>query len=116
MSYPRRIGSLQWGRIYNYLSEFPDIYVRNEEHCRRFVEAVFWIARSGSQWRLLPKEYGNWNTVYRRFSDWTNKRIWHKMLYYFQSDADMEYIMIDSTILRTHACATPKKTFKNEKD
>ena len=116
MSYARRIGSLQWGRIYNCLSEFPDIYVRNEEHCRRFVEAVFWLARSGSQWRLLPEEYGNWNTVYRRFSDWANKGIGYKMLDYFQADADREYRMIDSTILRAHACATPKKTFKNEKD
>ena len=73
MSYKHRIGASQWKRIYHYLSELSDIYVRNEDSCRQFVEAVFWLARSGSQWRLLPKEYGDWNAVYRRFSDWAKK-------------------------------------------
>lgn len=113
MTYTRYIGARPWGRIYAYLSGFSEIYTKNEEECRRFVEAVFWMARSGSQWRMLPKEYGAWNTVYRRFADWAEKGIWYKMLYYFQEDADMEYIMVDSTILRAHACATPKKTSKN---
>ena len=106
MSYSRRIGASQWNRIYDYLSEFPDIYIKNEDGCRKFVEAVFWLARSGSQWRLLPQEYGDWNSVYRRFSDWAEKGIWYKMLYYFSKEADMEYIMVDSTILRAHACAS----------
>jgi transposase len=116
MGYTQRIGCSQWSRIYDYLCEYSEIYVKNEEKCRRFVEGVFWIARSGSQWRLLPTEYGAWNTVYRRFADWAQKGIWYKMLYYFQSDADMEYIMIDSTILRAHACATPAKANRKLKD
>ena len=115
MSYTRRIGCSQWAKIYAYLSQFSEIYVKNEADCRRFVEAVFWIARSGAQWRLLPPEFGAWNTVYRRFADWADKGIWYKMLYYFQVDADMEYIMVDSTILRAHACATPKKSIRNRK-
>lgn len=116
MSYTLRIAEAQWSHIYKYLCEFPEIYTKNEAECRRFVEAVFWMARSGSQWRLLPSEYGAWNTVYRRFADWAKKGIWYKMLYYFQSDKDMEYIMVDSTILRSHACATPKKTHRTQKD
>ena len=115
MTYTQRIGEAQWGRIYGYLCEYSDIYIRNEADCRRFVEAVFWMARSGAQWRLLPREFGGWSAVYHRFSHWAQKGIWYKMLYYFQGDADMEYIMIDSTILRAHACATPKKTIKNKK-
>lgn len=110
MAYTKRIAGACWQKLYAYLRDFKEIYVRDEDQCRRFVEAVFWMARSGSQWRLLPKEYGEWNTVYRRFADWAEKGIWYKMLYYFSQDADMEYIMVDSTILRAHACATPKKT------
>ena len=116
MSYTRGLNTHQWQSIYGYLSDYSEIYVRDKDGCRRFVEAVFWMARSGSQWRLLPATYGSWNTVYRRFSDWSKKGIWYKMLYYFQNDPDMEYIMIDSTILRAHACATPKKTNKLLKD
>lgn len=115
MAYTERLNSYQWKNIYEYLSEYKTIYVRDESSCRRFVEAVFWMARSGAQWRFLPKEYGAWNTVYRRFADWADKGIWYKMLYHFAHDPDMEYIMIDSTILRAHACASVKKTSSPKK-
>ena len=108
-----------WNKIYEYLLGFKatrEIYIKDEESCRRFVEAVFWMARSGSQWRMLPKEFGSWIAIYRRFARLCNNGIWYKMLYYFANDADMEYIIVDSTILRAHACATPKKTSRKMKD
>ena len=106
-----------WSKLYEYLTCFPKIHTRNEEKLRGFVNAVLWVARSGSQWRLLPEKYGNWNTVYKRFSDWAEQGVWYKMLYYFSDDPDMEYIMIDSTILRAHACAAGanKKKIRNSK-
>ncbi|POM14879.1 putative transposase [Burkholderia cepacia] len=30
---------------------------------REFVEAVSWIARTGSPWRDLPEEFGRWNSI-----------------------------------------------------
>ena len=109
MEFQCRISENAWVKIYGYLQGFVKnrtIYCRNEESCRKFVEGVFWMARSGSSWRLLPKEYGAWHTVYLRFADWSDKGIWYKMLYFFAQDPDMEYIMVDSTILRAHACAS----------
>ena len=106
MSYTKRLTDHQWSNIYKYLQGFGNIYVKNESDTNRFVEAVLWMARSGAQWRLLAKEYGDWNAVYRRFSDWAEKGVWYKMLYYFADNPDMEYIMIDSTILRAHACSS----------
>lgn len=40
---------------------------------RMFVEAVLWIVRTGSPWRDLPKAFGDWNSVFRRFSRWSQK-------------------------------------------
>ncbi|MBU4163288.1 transposase [Hyphomonas sp.] len=40
---------------------------RTGEDGRLFLEAVLWIARTGSPWRDLPAELGNWNTVFHRF-------------------------------------------------
>ncbi|NET71318.1 MAG: transposase [Sphaerospermopsis sp. SIO1G2] len=84
MYYTCRIGVPQWDKIYAYLCEFKGLHTGNERSTRRFVEGVFWLLRSGSQWRMLSSEYGNWNHVYQRFSRWCEKGIFHKMLYYFQ--------------------------------
>lgn len=62
-----RLTDDQWTKIRDFLLQSPNAYVANEANCRRFVEAVKWISRSGSQWRLLPNEYGNWNSVFKRF-------------------------------------------------
>ena len=106
MEYSRRISDQSWSKLYQYLSNYPKIHTNNEARTRRFVESVFWIVRSGAQWRLLPQEYGDWNAAYQRFSDWAERGVWYKMLYYFAHDPDMEYVMVDSTILRAHACSS----------
>ena len=47
---------------------------------RLFLEAILWIVRTGSPWRDLPREFGNWNSVYRRYRRWVQldvfKNIW----------------------------------------
>ena len=42
---------------------------------RLFVEAVLWIARTGSPWRDLPPSFGKWNTVFKRFRDWVKANV-----------------------------------------
>ena len=100
-----RLTDDEWKKIRNFLQQDPNAYVGNEAECRRFVEAVKWISRSGAQWRLLPKEFGNWNSVYKRFVRWCKAGVWERMLVHFAQAADMENGMIDSTIVRAHPCA-----------
>lgn len=102
---PVELRNDQWSKIRKFLRSCPDVYVGNSAQCRRFVEAVLWMARSGAQWRLLPEPYGNWNTVYKRFARWCEKGIWERMHHHFADDPDMENIIIDSTIVRAHPCA-----------
>lgn len=42
---------------------------------RLFLEAVFWIARTGSPWRNLPGEFGKWYTTYTRYHRWEKKGV-----------------------------------------
>ena len=46
----------QWSKILQFLRSCPHVYVGNEAHCRRFVEAVLWLTRTGAQWQNLPEE------------------------------------------------------------
>jgi transposase len=96
----------QWRKILRFLRSCPEVYVDNPAECRRFVEAVLWMACSGSQWRLLSETYGDWNTVYKRFARWCEKGIWERMHQHFAHDPDLENLILDSTIVRAHSCAT----------
>ena len=37
---------------------------------RLVLDGIFWIARTGAQWRDLPEEFGKWSSVYRQFRRW----------------------------------------------
>jgi transposase len=78
---------------------------------RLFVEAVLWIARTGSPWRDLPPAFGPWNSVYQRFARWSRRGVWHRVFAQLAQDADFEEVFIDSTIVRAHqhAAGAPKK-------
>lgn len=41
---------------------------------RLFIEAACWIMRTGAPWRDLPEGFGNWKTVYNRYSNWVKSR------------------------------------------
>jgi transposase len=99
----------QWERIYAILRACPGIYVAQEATTRRFVEAVLWMARAGCAWRLVPGEVGSWNSVYKRFARWQEKGVWAALMDHLAADADLEWVMLDSTVVRAHACAAGAK-------
>ena len=101
----RKLDDSKWTKIYSFLRITPQIYVGNEQKTRLFVEAVYWVMRTGAPWRDLPLEFGKWNSVFNRYADWADKEIWQNMHAHFSGDPDMEWLLLDSTIVRAHPCA-----------
>jgi len=76
---------------------------------RMFMEGVLWIVRTAAPWRDLPEVFGNWNSVFRRFSRWSAKGVWHRIFAAMADDPDFEYLILDSTIVRAHQHAAGAK-------
>lgn len=91
--------------IFDILLKIKGLHIKNINRIRVFIEAVYYISKSGCQWRLLPFYYGNWRAIHKRFKQWSDKNIWNFIFESVQVDPDMEYAMIDSTIVRANACA-----------
>ena len=69
---------------------------------RLFINAVFWILRTGAPWRDLPSEYGKWGTVNQRFNRWRVNGIWEKLLELLIDEPDYEWLMIDASHIKVH--------------
>ena len=99
------ITSEAWVKMLMFLKTVPNIYIGKDNQCKKFIEAIYWMARTGAQWRELNPQYGNWNSVFKRFNAWSRKGIWDDLFAFCIQDPDLEYVMIDATIVRSHACA-----------
>lgn len=72
---------------------------------RLFIDALLWMARSGGRWRDLPSLYGDYRTVKRRYYDWIERGVLGAILEALNRDADLEWLSIDSTVIRAHSQA-----------
>ena len=107
-----RLQNSEWRHILRFLHRCPGIYIGQCGACRRFMEGVLWIARTGSQWRELPERYGKWNSVYKRFARWEEAGIWEALFLCCAEEPDLECLLLDSTVIRAHPCAAGAPTAK----
>jgi transposase len=99
-----------WERIKDLLPGRPGIRGRTAADNRLFVDAILWIGKTGAPWRDLPERFGDWNSVWRRFDRWARKGVW-KTVFDALQDPDLEWLILDSTVIRAHPhAAGAKKT------
>ena len=102
------ISDEQWERIKNLLPGRPGTPGRPAGDNRLFVDAVLWIGKTGAPWRDLPERFGDWNKTFRRFDRWAKKGVWKRVFDALQ-DPDLEWLILDSTVIRAHPCAAGAK-------
>lgn len=69
---------------------------------RLFVDAILYRYRAGVPWCDLPERFGDWKNTHRRWSRWAESGLWEQIFKHLAADADNEYALIDSTIVRAH--------------
>ena len=79
---------------------------------RLFIDALLWMARSGARWRDLPERFGHYQTVKRRTYHWIERGALARFLEVLSAEADLEWLMIDSTIVRAHQHAAGARIAK----
>ena len=92
----------QWERIKNLLPGCEGHVGVTARDNRLFVEAVLYRYRAGIPWRDLPERFGDFRVVHVRHSRWSRTDVWQRIFEALAQDADNEYVMIDSTIVKAH--------------
>jgi transposase len=97
-----------WDRIKDLLPGRPGLPGATARDNRLFIDAVLWIAKTGAPWRDLPERFGHGNSVWRRFDRWARTGVWRQVFEALQ-DPDLEWLILDSTIVRAHPHAAGAK-------
>ena len=78
----------------------PQINARNN--------GIMWILASGAAWRFLPPKYGKWNSVYKKFRQWSSEGVFDSLLE--NKAEETEILAIDSTFCKVHQHAAGART------
>jgi transposase len=95
------IADADWDRIQDLLPGRPGQHGGVAKDNRLFLDAVLWIAKTGAPWRDLPERFGPWNSVWHRFDRWARRGVWRRVFAALQ-DPDLEWLILDSTVVRAH--------------
>ena len=77
--YPTDLTDAQWVLVEPYLHTSG--LGRPPKHSKReLLNAIFYQARSGAAWRLLPPDLPPWRTVYKQFEAWREDGTWERVL------------------------------------
>ncbi len=95
-------GLQDWPKMFSILKTIPKIHVKNEDCVKRFIDAIAWIMRSGARWSDMPLVFGLGNSIFKRFARWARLNVWDYVFERIIDSPDMEYVMIDSTIVKAH--------------
>ncbi len=99
----------QWDRIKHVLPGRPGHVGGTAKDNRLFVEAVLYRYRAGLPWRDLPERFGDFRVIHTRHMRWSKSGVWQRLFEQLATEADNEYAMLDSTIVRAHQHAAGAK-------
>jgi transposase len=78
---------------------------------RKFLEAMHYFVVHNITWRALPEEFGNWNSVWKRFWRLSQRGVFEAFFQLMAERSEMAHLvqMFDSTVVRAHVSAAGAK-------
>ena len=77
--YPSDLTNDEWSILHPLLARQSKVGRRLTYDLRGIVSAIFYLLRTGAQWRLLPREYPPWRAVYHHFAKWRRDGTWERV-------------------------------------
>jgi transposase len=78
-SYPTELSDAEWAVLAPLLPPAKPGGRPRRVDLRSLLDGIFYVLRSGCQWRLLPRSYGPWSTVYAYFRRWRRDGTWERL-------------------------------------
>ena len=82
----------------------------------QMLNAILYVAEQGCKWRALPKQFGNWHTIYTRMNRWSKNGVLQRVFDQLQKEQiagiRLDAFCLDSTSIKVHpdgAGATARK-------
>jgi putative transposase of IS4/5 family DUF4096 len=75
-----RLTDEQWELVQPILPPQRGAIGRPPNDHRVVLGGILWVARTGSSWREMPKEYGDFTTAYKRWRLWEERGLWQRVL------------------------------------
>ena len=101
------LNNQHWSKLLSIFRNF-DIYFKS--NLRNFVEAILYRIRTGCPWRDLPKEFGSYNSIFKKYNRWCKNYKLMKVFKLISSNADMEWVFIDGSHVRAHQHSDENKS------
>lgn len=83
-----------------------DCRIYDKPNLRDTVEGILYKLKEGCTWRAVPFYFGNWNSIFRNFSNWCINDKLFNAFKVAALDCDLEWVFIDGSIVSTHQHAT----------
>ena len=93
-----------------------DARVYDKPRLRLTVEGMLYRIKIGCPWRALPPEFGNWNSIFKRFNEWSKNEKLYTVFKILARDPDLEWAFIDGSVIKAHQHSSGAAKISNEND
>ena len=109
MPYPSDLSDAEWQILQPVLPEANHFGRPRKYPLRDILNALFYIDRTGCQWRFLPSDFPNWNTVYYYSRKWNldgtldiiNSTLSRQLRLEYGRDEEPSYALVDAQSVQT---------------